>query len=91
MVKGRVASPKWLFLVTIQIEKDQHILIEQSAHLVLLKIAYVAQYEVTIVGIKFYCNRLQGLHCYCTLYKHISSYLANYLQLLCITIVIVYP
>ena len=38
MVKGRVAPPKCLFHVATQIEKDQYTLIEQSAHLVLLKI-----------------------------------------------------
>ena len=36
MVKGRVAPPKCFF----QIEKDRYTLIEQSAHLVLLKIAW---------------------------------------------------
>ena len=37
MVKGRVALPKCLFPVANQIEKDRYTLIEQSAHLVLLK------------------------------------------------------
>ena len=39
MVKGRVAPPKCLFPVANQIKKDQYTLIEQSAHLVLLKIS----------------------------------------------------
>ena len=38
MVKGRVAPPKCLFHVANQIEKDRYTLIEQSAHLILLKI-----------------------------------------------------
>ena len=37
MIKGRVAPPKCLLHVTNQIEKDQHTLIEQSTHLVLVK------------------------------------------------------
>ena len=40
MVKGRVAPPKCLFNAATrsQPEKDRYTLIEQSAHLVLLKI-----------------------------------------------------
>ena len=38
MVKYKVAPPKCLCHVVIQIEKDQYTLIEQSAILVLLKI-----------------------------------------------------
>ena len=38
MVKSRVAPPKYLFHVATQTEKDGYTLIEQSAHLVLLKI-----------------------------------------------------
>ena len=38
MVKGRLAPPKCLFHVATQIEKGRYTLIEQSAHLVLLKI-----------------------------------------------------
>ena len=38
IVKGRVAPPKCLFHV-IWTEKDKYTLIEQSAHLVLLKLA----------------------------------------------------
>ena len=38
MVKGRVAPPKCLFHVPTQTKKDRYTLIEQSAHLVLLKI-----------------------------------------------------
>ena len=34
MVKGRVATPKCLFHIATQSEKDQYTLIEQSAHLV---------------------------------------------------------
>ena len=37
-VKGRVAPPKYLFYVATQSEKDRYTLIDQSAHLVLLKI-----------------------------------------------------
>ena len=37
MIKGSVASPKCLLHVTTQIKKDQYTLIEQSAHVVLLK------------------------------------------------------
>ena len=40
MVKGRVAPPKCLFYINTQIEKDQYTLIEQSAHTVLLKLAF---------------------------------------------------
>ena len=40
MIKGRVASPKCLFHVAIQTEKDRYTLIEQLAHLVLLKLAF---------------------------------------------------
>ena len=39
MVKARVAPPKWLFHVATQIEEGRYTLIEQSAHLILLKIA----------------------------------------------------
>ena len=38
MVKDRVAPLKCLFYVATQIEEDWYALIEQSAHLVLLKI-----------------------------------------------------
>ena len=38
MVKCKVAPPKCLLHVATQIEKDRYTLIEQSAHLVLLKI-----------------------------------------------------
>ena len=38
MVKGRIATLKRLSHVVTSIEKDQYILIEQSAHLVLFKI-----------------------------------------------------
>ena len=38
MVKGRVAPPKCLFNAATGSEKDRYTLIEQSAHLVLLKI-----------------------------------------------------
>ena len=38
MVKGRVAPPKCLFYVATQTVKDQYTPIEQSVHLVLLKI-----------------------------------------------------
>ena len=38
MVKGRVVPPKCLIDVATQTEKDWYALIEQSAHLVLLKI-----------------------------------------------------
>ena len=38
MVKGRVALPKCLFHVATQTVKDQYTLIEQSPHLVVLKI-----------------------------------------------------
>ena len=37
MVNGRVAPPKYLFRVATQTEKDRYTLIEQSAHLVLIK------------------------------------------------------
>ena len=37
MAKGKVAPPKCLFHIATQTEKDQYTLIEQSAHLVLLK------------------------------------------------------
>ena len=37
MVKGRVAPPKCLFYVATQIEKDKYTLIEQLAHMTLLK------------------------------------------------------
>ena len=38
MIKGRVAPPKWYFvLIATQIEKDRYTLIEQLAHLILLK------------------------------------------------------
>ena len=40
MVKGRVAPPKCLFYINTQIEKHQYTLIEQSAHSVLLKLAF---------------------------------------------------
>ena len=40
MVKCKVAPPKCLFHVATQIEKDWYILLEQSAHLVLLKLAF---------------------------------------------------
>ena len=39
MVKHKAASPKCLFHVATQIEKDQYTLIEQSQHLVSLKIS----------------------------------------------------
>ena len=39
MVKGRVAPPKCWFNIATQI-KDQYTLIVQSAHLVLLKLAF---------------------------------------------------
>ena len=39
MVKGKVAPPRCLFHVATQIE-DQYTLIEQSAHLILLKLAF---------------------------------------------------
>ena len=38
MVKGGVAPPKYLFNAATRSEKDRYTLIEQSAHLVLLKI-----------------------------------------------------
>ena len=38
IVNGRAAPPKCLFRAAIRTEKDRHTLIEQSAHLVLLKI-----------------------------------------------------
>ena len=38
MVKGRVAPPKYLFHVATHTKRNQYTLIEQSAHLVLLKI-----------------------------------------------------
>ena len=44
MVKGRVAPPKYfLFHDATQIDshKDRYILIEQSEHLVLLKLAFI--------------------------------------------------
>ena len=37
-VKGRVSPPKCLFHVATQTEKDRYTLIEESAHLVLIKI-----------------------------------------------------
>ena len=37
-MKGRVTPPECLLHVTTQIEKDQYTLIEQSTHLVLVKI-----------------------------------------------------
>ena len=42
MVKGRVASPKGLFHVVTQIEKHRYTLLEQSAHLVLLKLVFIS-------------------------------------------------
>ena len=38
MIKSRVAPPKCLIHIAINTEKEQYTLIEQSAHLVLLKI-----------------------------------------------------
>ena len=49
MIKARVAPLKWLFHVATQIEKDQYTLIEQSAHLILLKIGI---YYITAYGYK---------------------------------------
>ena len=40
MIKDRVAPPKCLFYGATQTEKEQYTIIEQPAHLVLLKIAY---------------------------------------------------
>ena len=40
MTKCKVAPPKYLFHVATQIEKDLYTLIEQSEHLVLLKLAF---------------------------------------------------
>ena len=37
MIKSRVAPPKCLIHIATKIEKEQYTLIEQSAHLVLLK------------------------------------------------------
>ena len=52
MAKYRAAPPKCLFHhfhVTIQIEKDQHTLIEQSAHLVLFKISIYTNTTYTAI------------------------------------------
>ena len=40
MANRRVAPPKCLLRVANQIEKDRYTLIEQSAHLILLKLAF---------------------------------------------------
>ena len=40
IVKGRVASPKCLFHIVTENEKDRYTLTEQSAHLVWLKLAF---------------------------------------------------
>ena len=40
MAKGRVAPPKCLSHVATRIEKDRYTLIEQSAHLALLKLVF---------------------------------------------------
>ena len=42
MVKGRVAPPKCLFHVATQTEKHRYTPIEQSAHLVLLKLVFTS-------------------------------------------------
>ena len=40
IVKGRVASPKCLFHIVTENEKDRYILTEQSVHPVLLKLTF---------------------------------------------------
>ena len=44
MVEGRVTPPKWLFHVATQTDEDQYTLIEQSEHLILLKIGIYQQH-----------------------------------------------